>query len=204
MTKRKMNDKVEFAMKKKRPAKGEYGSRNRRKYIQIAEVAFGAVAILIQLGARALVEGEAYKNVLTVMAIVSVLPTANVASPLLAAIRYWTPGEEFYRRLQPFEEKCTVLYDLIITSKEQILPMDGILVHPSGVYFFCSNPKADEKKAENYLNEVFRAHRLDPNAKVITDEKAFFRRAESLKPASAYEDDGSVEYAAELLKNLSM
>ena len=51
--------------------------------------------------------------------------------------------------------------------------MDGILVHPTGVYCFCSNPKADIRKAENYLNEVFRSHKLDPNVKVIADEKAF-------------------------------
>ena len=191
-------------MKIKGAAKGQYGCRNRRKYIQIAGVALGAAAILIQLGARALVEGEAYKNILTVMAIVSVLPTANVAVPFLASIRFWTPKKEFYQKLNPYEEKCTVLYDLILTSREQILPMDGILVHPTGVYCFCSNPKADIRKAENYLNEVFRSHKLDPNVKVIADEKAFFRRAASLKPADGYEDDGSVGYAADLLKTLSM
>ncbi len=191
-------------MKKNKAEKGRYGYRNRRKYIQMGEVAFGAAAILLQLGARAFVDREAYKNVLTVMAIVSVLPTANVAAPLLAAIRFWTPKESFFQTLHPLEEKYTVLYDLILTSKEQILPMDAILVHPTGVYCFCSDPKADIRKAESYLNDVFRAHKLDPNVRVIAEEKAFFRRAASLKPAKEYEDDGSTGYAAELLKTLSM
>ena len=66
----------------KKYAKGQYGYRDYRKKKEILKVCFGAVMILIQLGARFLTDNEAWKNILTVMAILSVLPTANVASPL--------------------------------------------------------------------------------------------------------------------------
>lgn len=189
---------------KNRKSKGQFGYRDYRKKIQIAEVIFGAAMILIQLGARSLTDWDAAKNVLTVMAILSVLPTANVASPLLASWKYKTPSGEFYQKAKGFEEKTVMLYDLILTSKEQIMPMDAIAVHPTGVYAYCSNPKTDTAKAEKFLNDMFTGHRLDPHAKVLKEEAAYFRRLENLKDQKNYEDDGSVDYTVNLLKNLSM
>ncbi|RGY99397.1 O-linked GlcNAc transferase-like protein [Clostridium sp. AM58-1XD] len=184
--------------------KGEYGYRTSHRKMQLCMVAFGAVMILIQLGARGFTDNSSVKNILTVMAVLSVLPTANVASPLLAAWRYKTPPEAFYSRVHAYEEHFMILYELIITSKEAMMPMDAVIVHPTGIYCYCTSERADAKKGEEYLNGMLTAHRLDPDSKIIKDEKIFFQRLESLKPASEYDDDGSVEYAAELLKQLSM
>ena len=185
-------------------AKGQYGYRNYHKKAQAIKVAIGAVLILAQLGARALTDQEAAKNILTVMAILSVLPTANLAAPLLASWKYRTPPQAFYDRCRPLEQKGTMLYDLILTSKEQVMPMDAVLIHSKGVIALCSRPGLDTKKAEQFLNGMFSAHKLDPHVRVFTDEKTFRRRADALQPADQYEDDGSTAYAAGLLKNLSM
>jgi hypothetical protein len=40
--------------------------------------------------------------------------------------------------------------------------------------------------------------------KVIQDETMFLKRLDSLKPVPESEDDGSADYAARLLKSLSM
>ena len=141
---------------------------------------------------------------LTVMAILTVLPMANLASPLLASLKYRTSERAFYEKARAYEGKCTMLYDLIVTTKEQILPLDAVAVHPNGVFAFCSNEKTDLSKAEKAVNALFQANKLDPNVKLIRDPHAFFRRLDSLKPASEYEDDGVVAYAAALMKNLSM
>lgn len=191
-------------LKQTHQEKGQYGYRDYHKKAELVKIAVGAGAILIQLGARMLTDRTSLQNLLTVMAIVTVLPVANLAAPLLAAFRYRTPGKDFYRRLCPYEERMTVLYDLILTSKEAVMPMDGILVHPTGVYCYCTNPRISVSKAEAFLNQMFQSHRLDPHVKILTEEKAFFKRAASLKPADEYEDDGSVAYTANLLKNLSM
>lgn len=184
--------------------KGEYGYRNYRKKIQLCEILFGAAAIVIQLLARNFTDNQAAKNVLTLMAILSVLPTANVASPFLASLRYRTPGEEFHRKAAAFEPKGILLYDLVVTTKEQILPFDAVLVHPNGIFAYCPSEKTDVKKAEKTLNESMKAQKLDPSVRIIKDERQFFSRLAGLKPASEYEDDGSAEYAASVLKSMSM
>ncbi len=191
-------------MKKSRPAKGQYGYRNYHKRIELLKILAGAVLILILLGVRMAVKETAWKNILTVSAILTVLPTANLASPFFASVKYRTPGEAFYQKLSSCEDKGEVLYDLILTTRDFILPMDGILVHPAGVYCYCTNARISVPKAEEALNQIFKAHKLDPHVKIILEESAFWKRAASLRPAGEYEDDGSVEYTVKLLKNLSM
>lgn len=187
-----------------KPKKGQYGYRNYHRNLQLAKVIFGGAMILIQLGARNYTDNQAAKNILTVMAVLSVLPAANVASPLLASWPYKTPGKELYEKVRPFEAKGLILYDLIITSKEQIMAMDAIMVHPMGVFALLSSQRTDVRKAEGFLNDTFRAHGLTPHVKVIREETAFFKRLDSLKPAGGAEDDKSVDYEAKVLKNLSM
>ena len=176
--------------------KGQYGYRDQHKKSRALLTGLFAVAIIAQLIARQLASEQAAKNILTVMAILTVLPMANLASPLLASWKY--------EKARAYEGKCTMLYDLIVTTKEQILPLDAVAVHPNGVFAFCSNEKTDLSKAEKAVNALFQANKLDPNVKLIRDPHAFFRRLDSLKPASEYEDDGVVAYAAALMKNLSM
>lgn len=189
---------------KGRREKGQYGYRDFHKKMQTAKVIFGGAMILMQLLARNFTDNDAAKNILTVMAVLTVLPTANVAAPLLASWRYQTPDESFYERAAGLESRGRILYDLIITSREQLMPMDAVMVHPAGVFAYCSGAKVDGTKAEEFLNGMFKSHKLDGNVKVLKDEKAFFKRAGSLKPACEFEDDGSVEYGIRVLKGLSM
>ncbi len=191
-------------MKKPRPTKGQYGYRDYHKKTELAKILLGAALILLLLGIRMVVKETAWKNILTVSAILTVLPTANVAAPFFASFKYRTPGEGFHQKLSTYTHKAEVLYDLILTSREFILPMDGILVHPTGVYAYCAKDKISVPKAEEAFNQILRSHRLDPHMKIILEESAFWKRADSLKPAEEYEDDGSVEYTVKLLKNLSM
>lgn len=188
----------------KKYSKGQYGYRKYHRKTELGKVCFGAAMILAQLAARQLIDSTAWKNILTVMAILSVLPTANVASPLLAAWRYKTPSEEFYRKVSAFGDRFSILYDLIITTRDAAIPADAAVIHPTGVFLYCTSPKLDTAKAEKFLKEMFTGHKLNPSVKIILDEKAFYHRLESLKPADAYEDDGSVDYTVQLLKNLSM
>ena len=189
---------------KNKKEKGQYGYRDYNKKMQIEKVLFGGAMILVQLLARNFTDNQAAKNVLTLMAILSVLPTANVASPLLASWKYKTGSRQLMEQIAGLEGTGIVLYDLIVTSKEMIIPLDVVMVHPNVVAAFCPFQKIDKKKAEKYLNETFQAHRLDANVKIISEEKQFVKRLRDLKPMKEYEDDGSVEYGAGVLKSLSM
>lgn len=58
--------------------KGTYGYRNYHKKTQCAIVGVLIIGILAQLGARFLVDSDGVRNILTVMAILTVLPAAKI------------------------------------------------------------------------------------------------------------------------------
>ncbi|MEG0565151.1 MAG: O-linked GlcNAc transferase-like protein [Hungatella sp.] len=189
---------------KNRKEKGQFGYRDAHRKAQLGKILLGACLILLQLAARGFTDNPSTKNILTVMAVLSVLPTANVASPLLASWRYRTPSMDFYQNVRVHDSDYPILYDLILTTKEQIMPMDAIAVHPLGTYAYCTAAKLDTKKAEKSLNELLRLQKLNPTAKIISDEKAFLNRLDSLKPAAEFPDDGSTDTTIAFLKSMSM
>lgn len=184
--------------------KGQYGSRSHGRKIRLMITAVLAAAILAQLAARWLTDNQAAKNILTVMAILTVLPMANMASPLLAAWKYRTPDRAFYEKIRPYEEKAVILYDLILTTKEQIIPADAAVIHSQGVFIYTPPGKLDIQKAEKSLQALFAANKLDLKIRLIQNEAGFLRRLASLKPFDSGEDDGTATCAASLLKSLSM
>lgn len=188
----------------KRYGKGQYGYRDYHKKVEMGKVLFGATMIIIQLAARALVKEDAYKNVLTLMAILSVLPTANVASPLLASWRLKTPSEDFYERVSAYQGRFPILFDLILTSKEAVIPVDAAALHPDGIFLYCTDPKVKTEKAERFLKEMFSQHGPLPHFWLITDEKSFLSRLKGLLPAKEYAESEGAANAEKLLKNLSM
>ena len=180
----------------KKIRKGEYGYRTSFKKKHIFLISVLAVFIIAQLVARYFTDSQAVKNILTVMAIVTVLP--------VAIIKYKTPSKEFYEKYSVYEEKFPMLFDMVLTTKDYVLPMDAVAVHPTGIYAYCINPKVNIHEAEKSLNEILVSQRLDPNMKITGELSTFDKRLKSLKPVSEYEDDGSVEYAVNTMKSLCM
>ncbi len=136
--------------------KGQYGYRDQHKKSRALLTGLFAVAIIAQLIARQLASEQAAKNILTVMAILTVLPMANLASPLLASLKYRTSERAFYEKARAYEGKCTMLYDLIVTTKEQILPLDAVAVHPNGSLLSAAMKKRIFPKQRKRLTRCFK------------------------------------------------
>ena len=85
----------------KRIKKGEYGYRNSMRRGRVMKIAVLTLFILAQLGARWFTDSTALKNILTVMAVITVIPAANLASPYIAVFPFKTPSREFYESSLP-------------------------------------------------------------------------------------------------------
>ena len=124
---------------KLRLEKGTYRYRTAHKKRQLFFVVLFILAIVAQLILRNFITAQIYKNLVTISAILTVLPMANLASPLVVAARIPEVPEKFHDACVPYEEKFPILYDLIITSNDLIMPVDAAVVHPTGVYLYCPN-----------------------------------------------------------------
>lgn len=191
-------------MKRNKITKGQYGYRTARRKAQIRNVAIFAVIIAVLLIARFFIMWEDLKKMTMITAILLVLPMANLASPLIAAWKIKETPEDFYDDVKPYGEKFPVLYDLIITNTDLIMPVDSAVIHPTGVYLFCPNKNIDTRKAEKFLNEILEGWKLDGNAKVMVEKKNYLNRLASLKEVTEEEDDGSADYVKKVLLGLSM
>lgn len=184
--------------------KGQYGYRTARKKKQLRNIAIFAAMIIVLLIARNFIPREDINNLVTISAILLVLPMANLASPLVASWKISEVDSDFHKEVEIYENKFPVLYDLIITSNELIMPIDAAVIHPSGVYLYCPNKSVDIKKGEKFLNEMLVAWKLDGNAKIMTEKKNYLNRLSTLKNVTDEEDDGSAPHVRKLLVSLSM
>lgn len=181
-----------------------YGYRKARRKKQLIIIAGFLAAIAALLISRLFISWTSLNNLLTISAILLVLPMANTASPMVAAWKIKETPYDFYEAVRPYEEKFPVLYDLIITSNDLIMPIDAAVIHPGGVYLFCPQKDIDAKKGEKFLNEMLTGWKLDGNAKIMVEKRNYLNRLASLKPVTEEEDDGSAPHVEKLLKSLSM
>lgn len=188
----------------KRYTKGQYGYRDYHRNKELVKIIIGAALIVLQLLLRKFTNNDSAKNILTVMAVLSVLPVANIAVPLLAAFRYRTSSKDFYNQVSAFNSRGEVLYDLVLTSKEQVIPLEAALIHETGVYAYCAYKNTDTPKAERFLTQMFLRHKLDQEIKIFLDEKIFFNRLRSLKTDAWKEESTNLDQTVSLLKSLSM
>lgn len=191
-------------MKRNKIVKGQYGYRDAHKKVQIRNVALFAITIAAVLIGRFFVSWEDMKKMMMITAILLVLPMANLASPLIVSWKFKTTPKDFYDAVRPYEEKFTIIYDLIITNTDLIMPIDSAVIHPTGIYLFCPNKNIDIKKAEKFLNEILIGWKLDGNAKIMVEKKNYLNRLASLRDLTEEDDDGSEDYIKKVLLGLSM
>ena len=161
---------------KLRLEKGTYRYRTAHKKRQLFFVVLFILAIVAQLILRNFITEQIYKNLVTISAILTVLPMANLASPLVVAARIPEVPAEFHDACVPYEEKFPILYDLIITSNDLIMPVDAAVVHPTGVYDIpIANNKAtaDFMISSPLMNETY-------DHRVINFHEAIADRAKTL------------------------
>ena len=115
--------------------KGSYGYRKVYKKRQGAMIFIFLVAILAQVIASKLVASQNFSRILIVMSILTVLPMANLASPFLATFRYQTPSQEEMKKILAFSDRGELLFDLVVTMREQIMPLDYVMIVPG--YALC-------------------------------------------------------------------
>lgn len=184
--------------------KGTFGYRSRLKksYLIILIVLIAAIAV--ELYARRYFNDK-MQLVITIMTALTALPGALLISRLLTISKFKPLSAAMYQEYSAYEEKFPLLYDLLFSCTDRILPMDVIAVHPTGgIYAFCSNPKLRVQKTEDEINEILQAQNLNFILRISVDKKTFDKRMKSLKPSSDYEENPKMEEAISVLKAMAL
>lgn len=129
--------------------KGEYGYR---KYFKIKNgiiIGFFVFIILLLFISSKLTKNADISRILLVSSILTVLPMANLLSPFLVVFKY----KSFeYEKIKEYLDDKHFLFDIILTMKEQVMPLDIIYINEERIFGILSN-KADKSKTEEFIKE---------------------------------------------------
>ena len=177
--------------------KGEYGYR---KYFKIKNgimIGFFIIVILVLFIASKHTK-ENMSRILLVSSILMVLPMANLLSPFLVVFKYRSCE---YDLVKPYLEDKHFLFDIILTMKEQVMPLDIIYIDGEKIFSILSN-KADKRKTEDFIKERMKLGGISVNVKVcesINELKKFIKISQTEENV-----DNKLNEIRAILKSLSV
>lgn len=177
--------------------KGEYGYR---KYFKIKNgimIGFFIIVILVLFIASKNTK-ENMSRILLVSSILMVLPMANLLSPFLVVFKYRSCE---YDLVKPYLEDKHFLFDIILTMKEQVMPLDIIYIDGEKIFSVLSN-KADKRKTEDFIKERMKLGGISVNVKVcesINELKKFIKISQTEENV-----DNKLNEIRAILKSLSV
>lgn len=142
--------------------KGEYGYR---KYFKIKNgiiIEFFVFIILLLFISSKLTKNADISRILLVSSILTVLPMANLLSPFLVVFKY----KSFeYEKIKEYLDDKHFLFDIILTMKEQVMPLDIIYINEERIFGILSN-KADKLKTEEFIKERMKIGGIKVSVKI--------------------------------------
>lgn len=174
--------------------KGEYGYR---KYFKIKNgimIGFFIIVILVLFIASKHTK-ENMSRILLVSSILMVLPMANLLSPFLVVFKYRSCE---YDLVKPYLEDKHFLFDIILTMKEQVMPLDIIYINEERIFGILSN-KADKSKTEEFIKERMKIGGIKVSVK-ICDSFSEMKKFVQSKDAN----DKNLDEIRAILKSLSV
>lgn len=168
----------------RRNTKGHHGyirARKRNLSIMVGVLTAGIIGLVL-LGYLTL---GTKNNWLTIVAILTVLPTANLAVVLTALLPFKGRPTEEYEQVVSIVGDGVLDTELIITSKtDKSMEIDYAYFHENGVFCYTTQKSMDVKRTEEYLKTMLKNNEVASEVKVFTDWKAYLKRLRSLEPSS--------------------
>ncbi|MGN0297882.1 MAG: hypothetical protein ACI4C1_01630 [Lachnospiraceae bacterium] len=174
----------------KKIAKGHYGYLSYKKKIEIVKMLVILLGIVI-LFVAGYMTTHTRKNLLTVAAVVSVLPLANLIVPFIALLPFKGRPREEYEEIRKIVGEGLLNVELVITAHdEKPFGVDYVYIHPDGIFCYSTqkNFKADALK--KHLKTMIEGNDLHtPGIYTFQNYKKFERRLGALSPISREDCD---------------
>lgn len=191
----------------KRTEKGTAGYLDYKKKVEIIRtiVYFGIVAAVFLLG---YFQTGSRLNLLTVVAVLGCLPASKALVGVITRIPYRSMERKTAEEIAAKTKHLTVCYDMVITSKDDIMPVDCIVISGHNIFGYTHYKKVDLKILGAYIRTMLTANDLDGlSVKILNEYKPFLSRAEGLDHIAEIEkeDTKEMEEAVRgLILNLSL
>ena len=182
-----------------------YIKSQKAKILLQSLIGFGIVAALLITG---YIQTGTKLNILTLAAILGCLPAAKVLVGFIALFPYRSIAESKASEIKAKTSHLTTAYDMVITSREKIMPVDAVVISGNTVCGYASNPKTNETETAKHIKNILNENRLTKvTVKIFPDYVAFLSRAEGMNSIAEIERPDSKnmeEKIRQIILNISM
>lgn len=191
----------------KKVQKGTPGYLDYKKKVEIIRtiVYFGIVAIIFFLGYS---QTHTRLNLLTVVAVLGCLPAAKALVGVIARFPYSSINRRTAEEIDAKASNLTTCYDMVITSREKIMPVECIVISGHNVYGYTSSKKVNSDELSKHIKSILAEnHFTGLTVKVLSQYTAFLARVEGLNNIAAVEKEdtkGKEEAIRGIILNISM
>lgn len=155
-----------------------YIRARKTRLLTITLAEFAIVAAILILG---YVQTGSRLNLLTVVAVVGCLPACKTLVGLITLFPYRTIEPE---KAEEIDQKAPLLvtaYDMVITSRERIMPVDAVVISGNTVCGYASNPKTSPQEAARHIKTILEENRLTGiTVKIFPEYTPFLARVEGM------------------------
>lgn len=191
----------------KKEKKGTPGYLDYKKKVEIIRtvIYFALVAAVFILGYT---QTHSRLNVMTIVAVLGCLPASKALVGVISRFPYSSIASIRAEEIKAKTGHITVIYDMIITSREKIMPVDCIALSGNTIFGYTNSEKVDLKYAAAHIRTMLSQNGFsDASVKILNNYTAFLARAEGLNSIAAVEKSDTKELEAQMAQvilNISM
>lgn len=164
--------------------KGEFGYLNKRKKGVLLWIILLVVIALAIYIAGLLLNKMSNRNVFTIVAILFALPVAKQLVALIVLFPYHSVEQERYQNVvDHLPDNVELMADLVITSSEQIMHLDFIVMGQNQVVGLLGEGKQQLSEVRSYLSKGVHNWGSDYKVKIVDSEKLFLQELQNITPA---------------------
>ncbi|MBP5281211.1 MAG: hypothetical protein J6Z22_01790 [Lachnospiraceae bacterium] len=140
-------------------------------------------------------------NLLTIVAVLGMLPASKSLVSVIMFCRYKSLSEDAATKIEPHLKGLSSLYDLVFTSNEKNYPVGHMTVKGNTVCGYTEKSDFAEQAFDKHIQERLRADDLkNVNVKVFTDLKKYIDRLDQMQELSC--DESNTERIIETIKSI--
>lgn len=160
--------------------KGQAGyiAARKKKFGILTLLEFGIVLVIFAIGYATT---HTRLNLFTLVAVLGCLPASKMLVEWIAIFPYKTIDPKIADEIADNAKLLTTAYDLVITSRDKIMPIDAVVVSNKTVFGYARNPKTDPEEAAKYIKSILaQNHYSKVTVKVFSEYVPFLSRVEGL------------------------
>lgn len=165
-------------------------------------------AIIIAIFALGYSQTHSNKNLLTVVAVVGCLPASKALVGVIMRIPHRSIATDKAREIREKGSRLTVIYDLVLTSNDKIMPIECFAIAGDKIFGYAPNEKVDETYVAKHIQKILAENGFSGvSVRILHQYTAFLSRVEGLDNIAAVEKSDTKEYEqkiANVILNISL